>query len=153
MKLGIISDTHGHLDPSIPAIFEGVDHILHAGDIGPYSIISELEQIAPVTAVLGNNDFDLTLRESELVVLGGRKFLVHHIVDARAPSQTIGDRIRQEAPDAVILGHTHKPHAEQRGRTFYFNPGYAGRPRFNLARSVALLHCDDAGLRHEFKSL
>ena len=128
MKLGVISDTHGHLDPRIPAIFEGVEHILHAGDIGPYSILSELERIAPVTAVLGNNDFDLTLRESELVTLGGRKFLIHHIVDALAPARTIGDHLARETPDAVIFGHTHKPYAQQRGRTFYFNPGYAGHP-------------------------
>ena len=153
MKIGVLSDTHGHLDPRIPALFDGVEHILHAGDIGPYSILSELERIAPVTAVLGNNDFDLTLRESEVVTLSGRKFLVHHIVDVRAPAVGLRERIARETPDAVIFGHTHKPHAEQRGRTFYFNPGYAGRPRFNQARSVALIHCDDAGLRHEFKAL
>ena len=153
MKLGVISDTHGHFDPKIPALFDGVEHILHAGDIGPYSIISELERIAPVTAVLGNNDFDLTLRQSELVTLDGRKFLVHHIVDVLVPAEGIGERIAKEAPDAVIFGHTHKPYAGQRGRTFYFNPGYAGRPRFNLARSVALLHLDEGKLRHEFKPL
>lgn len=153
MKIGVISDTHGHLDPKIPALFDGVEHILHAGDIGPYSILSELEGIAPVTAVLGNNDFDLTVRELETVTLAGLKFLVHHIVDVRAPADGLRERIAREAPDAVIFGHTHKAHAEQRGRTFYFNPGYAGRPRFNLARSVALIHCDDAGLRHEFKAL
>ncbi|HAV64105.1 MAG TPA: YfcE family phosphodiesterase, partial [Verrucomicrobiales bacterium] len=56
MRIGVISDTHGYLDPKIPALFQGVEHILHAGDIGYASIILELEQIAPVTAVLGNTD-------------------------------------------------------------------------------------------------
>lgn len=153
MKLGVISDTHGHLDPQIPALFEGVEHILHAGDIGPYSILSELERIAPVTAVLGNNDFDLTVRELEVLTLNGRKFLLHHIVDVRAPAPGVGGPIAREKPDAVIFGHTHKPFAELRGSIFYFNPGYAGRPRFNLSRSVAILHCDSSGIRHEFRSL
>ena len=75
MKIGVISDTHGYFDPRLPALFAGVDHILHAGDIGRYDIISELENIAPVTAVLGNNDYDLTLRETEIVTLDGRKVL------------------------------------------------------------------------------
>ena len=153
MKLGVISDTHGHLDPRIPALFEGVEHILHAGDIGPYSILSDLERIAPVTAVLGNNDFDLTIRDLEILTLNGRKFLLHHIVDVSQPAADLRSRITRETPDAVIFGHTHKPFAEQRGTILYFNPGYAGRPRFNLSRSVAILHCDSAGIRHEFKNL
>jgi predicted phosphodiesterase len=85
--------------------------------------------------------------------LSGRKFLLHHIVDVRAPAAVVGARIASEKPDAVIFGHTHKPFAEHRGAIFYFNSGYAGRPRFNLARSVAILHCDSTGIRHEFRNL
>jgi putative phosphoesterase len=153
MRLGVISDTHGYLDPKIPALFEGVDHILHAGDIGSPTILSDLERIAPITAVLGNNDFDLALGELEIVTLDGRKILLHHIVDLRDPAALIRERIDREKPDVVIFGHTHKPFSEQRGRTFYLNPGYAGGPRFNLSRSVAILHCDATGLRPEFKAL
>ena len=50
MKIGVISDTHGHLDRRVFGLFDGVDHILHAGDIGYPSLILELEAIAPVTA-------------------------------------------------------------------------------------------------------
>jgi len=153
MKIGVISDTHGLFDSQLPALFDGVEHILHAGDIGLGAIIVELEKIAPVTAVLGNNDAGLNFRETEVVLLAGRKFLIHHIVDVRRPADVIRARIAKEAPDAVVFGHTHKPHAEQLDRTLYFNPGYAGRPRFTLVRSVALIHCDEAGLRYEFKSL
>ncbi len=152
MKLGLISDTHGHFDPRIPGLFAGVDHILHAGDIGSARVIQELESIAPVTAVLGNNDFDPTWRETEVVTLGGWKFLAHHIVGLRALAQGIRDRIAREQPDAVVFGHTHQPHEERRGGTLFINPGYAGKPRFGMERSVALLHCD-AALRVEFLPL
>ena len=56
MKIGVISDTHNFFDPKIPELFNGVDHILHAGDVGTAVIRFQLEEIAPVTAVLGNVD-------------------------------------------------------------------------------------------------
>ena len=153
MKIGVISDIHGYLDPKIPELFAGVDHILHGGDIGLPWLILELEQIAPVTAVLGNNDVGLDFRETELAELDGRKFLLHHIVDPRKPADAIQRRIIREGPDVVVFGHTHKPYSETIGRTLYFNPGYAGKPRFNLSRSVALLHSDAKGVRPEFLQL
>ena len=153
MELGVISDTHGYLDPKIPRLFAGVGHILHGGDIGLPWLILELEQIAPVTAVLGNNDTGLDLRETEIAELEGRKFLVHHIVDPRKPAEAIQRRIIREGPDVVVFGHTHKPFCETIGGTLYFNPGYAGKPRFNLARSVAILHSDENGIRPEFLEL
>jgi putative phosphoesterase len=153
MKLGIISDTHGLFDPKLPALFDGVEHILHGGDVGSGEIIVKLEQIAPVTAVLGNNDVGMNLRETEVLGLGGRKFLVHHIVDVRNPADGLRRRLAHEAPDVVVFGHTHKPHAGQLGPTLYFNPGYAGPQRFKLERSVALLHLDDGQVHWEFKAL
>jgi len=153
MKIGVISDTHGHLDPRIATLFDGVEHIMHAGDIGDTSIILQLESIAPVTAVLGNNDATLDFQETEVVLLAGRKFLVHHIVQVRAPDELVRRRIEQEAPDVVVFGHSHKAHCQTIGRTLYLNPGYAGRPRFNQPRSVAVLHCEPAGMRTEFKPL
>src|ERR1041385_1899101 len=153
MKIGVISDTHDHLHPKILELFAGVDHILHGGDIGLPAIIMDLETIAPVTAVLGNNDAYTKFKETEVVRLESRKFLVHHIVDTRSPADPIKRRIIREAPDVVVFGHTHKPHCETIGRTLYFNPGYAGRPRFAMNRSVAILHCDESGVRAEFKDL
>jgi hypothetical protein len=153
MLLGVISDTHGFLDPRIPSFFEGVEHILHGGDIGPASLLRQLEGIAPVTAVLGNTDGGLDVRETEVVELAGRKFLLHHIVDVHEPHETIRRRIEREAPNVVVFGHTHKPHHQNIGGTLFFNPGYAGKPRFNLPRSVALLHCTAEGVQVEFKAL
>ena len=80
MKLGLISDTHGFLDSKLTRIFRGVDHILHAGDIGPDYLIAQLESIAPVTAVLGNNDDSPCFPLTKVVVIGEIKFLVQQIV-------------------------------------------------------------------------
>ena len=153
MKIGAISDTHGHFDPKIPKLFAGVDHILHGGDIGLPWLILELEQIAPVTAVLGNTDVGLDFKETEIAEFDGHKFLVHHIVDPRKPAEAIQRRIIREGPEVVVFGHTHKPFCETIGRTLYFNPGYAGKARFNLTRSVAILHCDTNDIRPEFLEL
>lgn len=150
MKIGVISDTHGHLDPKAARIFNGVDHILHGGDIGSHAVITELEKIAPVTAVLGNNDSGLELRETEITELAGTKFLIHHIVAPDSPAEVIRSRIESAQPDVVVFGHTHRPFCRQIGKTLYFNPGYAGRPRFALERTVALLEVDADGLRPRF---
>ena len=150
MKLGIISDTHGFLDPRIETIFTGVDHILHAGDIGDPIIELELKFIAPVTVVLGNTDLGLPYKETEVVTLADKKFLVHHIVNPRELSDQMEARIRRSRPDAIIFGHTHKPFAETVDGIFFFNPGYAGQPKFGAERSVALLHVDGQAIRHEF---
>lgn len=153
MKIGLISDTHGYFDPRIPELFTGVEHILHAGDIGSLRVIQQLEAIAPVTAVLGNNDFDPTWRETEVVSLGGRKFLVHHIVGMRSLAEGIRDRIARVRPDVVVFGHTHQRHEERRGDTLFLNPGYAGKPRFGMGRSVAVLHLEAQAMRMEFLPL
>lgn len=152
-KIGVLSDTHGHLDPKIPELFAGVDIILHAGDIGLPWLILELEEIAPVTAVAGNTDVGLEYKDTELVELEGRRFLLHHAVDVNAPSDKVKRRIIRENPDVVVFGHTHKRFCETIGQTLYFNPGYAGKPRFNLPRSVAVLTCDDKGMTADYFEL
>src|SRR5256885_15562660 len=150
MKIGVISDTHNLFDPKIPKLFAGVDHILHAGDIGLPWILLELEAIAPVTAVGGNTD-DPALRYKQIAVvkLAERKFLIHHIVNPRQLEDSLKERIAREKPDVVVFGHTHKPFSQTIGGALYFNPCYAGPSRFGMPRSVALVHCDQEGLRTE----
>ncbi len=142
-RIGLISDTHGFLDPSILHHFSGVDHILHGGDIGSGRILAELERIAPVTAVLGNNDLGIAgldhLKETEVVVLAGRRFLIHHIVRPESAAESIGSRFLGERPDVVLFGHTHQPFQQTHDGILFLNPGYSGRPRFQLRRSVATL--------------
>ncbi len=154
MRIGVISDTHNFLDPRIPQLFADVDHILHGGDIGQPGIILALEQIAPVTAVSGNtDDRGFHYRATEVVELAGRKFLVHHIVNPHTLADAIKARLARERPDVVIFGHTHKPFYQSMGDTLFFNPGYAGKPRFGLERSAAILHCGEQGIRAEYLPL
>ena len=154
MRVAVLSDTHNYLDPRIPQLFARVDHILHAGDIGLPAIILQLEQVAPVTAVLGNTDDPgLHYRQTEVVEIAGRKFFVQHIVNPHSPADLLKTRLARERPDVVVFGHTHKPFCETIGGTLFFNPGYAGKPRFGLERTVAILHYDQKGIRTEYLPL
>jgi putative phosphoesterase len=145
MIVGLISDTHGYFDPGLPQVFAGVDHILHAGDIGGQSIIDELSAIAPVTAVLGNNDYDPAYRDTELIELNGCRILVHHIVDRPHPDRTFLKRIISAQAQVVVFGHTHTRYLDREGEVLWINPGYYGKPRPQVLRSVALLELKSTG--------
>lgn len=153
MKIGVISDTHNFFDPKVPKLFEGVAHILHAGDVGAPSITFQLEQIAPVTAVLGNTDSTVSLKETEVIELDGRKFLLHHIINPRALRDAIRERIHREHPAVVVFGHTHEAFEQTIGDILYFNPGYAGKSRFGMPRSVAILDCEGPRIQTRFLEL
>lgn len=153
MKIGVISDTHNYLDPKVPELFKHVEHIIHAGDVGAKSILSELEEIAPVTAVFGNTDSMLPLKEIEVFELGRYKFLLQHIVDPQTPAVLLSNRVQREKPDLIVFGHTHKPFNKTIDGIWYFNPGYAGRTRFGLERTVALLHFQHGNIKPEFLKL
>ena len=153
MLIGLIADTHNHFDPRLPEWLHGVDHILHAGDIGQPRVLMELEAIAPVTAVLGNNDSDPTLRETEVVELGGRRLLVHHIFFPPSPTEALARRIAAAQPDVVVTGHTHQRHCQTIGGRLFINPGYAGAPRPGLVRSLGLLRLNAAAMQVEFRDL
>jgi putative phosphoesterase len=150
VKIGVVADTHGFLDPALLKAWVGVKHILHAGDIGPPALLAHLEALAPVTAIRGNNDPELHLRETEVVQLGGHTLLLHHIVEPGRLAPEVERRAAQAGAGIVVFGHTHKPCAEHHEGRFYFNPGYAGRQRFRLERSAALLHLEPGRIRHEF---
>lgn len=140
MKIGLISDTHGLLRPEALAALAGCDHILHAGDIGKPGILDALRQIAPLTAVRGNNDEGLAwaaeLPERVELELGGVGIHLVHQAD-QVPSHL------PEAIRVVVIGHSHKPLIETRDRRLWINPGSAGPRRFKLPISVGLLHVRD----------
>ena len=152
-KIGVISDTHGFLDPRVEKIFQGVDHILHAGDIGDPIIELELKFIAPVTTVLGNNDTGMDFPLTAVRKFAGKTFLLQHIVWPPAPRPELRERIAKEKAEVVVFGHTHKALAETINGIFFFNPGYAGKPRLGAERSVAILHFDRGEMRPEFIAL
>ena len=153
MRIGLISDTHGFLDPRLPRIFRGVEHILHAGDIGPDHLIAQLESIAPVTAVLGNTDASTLYRLTETIALGGRKFLIHHIVSPHALTNELQGRLARDRSDIILFGHTHQQFNQVINGVWFLNPGYAGKPKSGAARSVALLEGDAEEMQVEFIGL
>ena len=141
IRIGVIADTHGLFDPAVRRHFRGVDHIVHAGDIGDRSVIEQLEQIAPVTAVLGNVDDDQCGFPSEAVIeLAGRRIAIRHVLYEGGKLTKDGRAfLDHERPDICVFGHTHQPKREWSGDTLLFNPGSAGPKRFSLPRGIGRL--------------
>ncbi len=146
MRVGVISDTHGLLRPQAVTALQGVDHILHAGDVGDPAILDHLAAIAPLTVIRGNIDRQgrcAELPSTEAIELAGYLvYLVHAIGDLDIKPEAAGIR-------AVIYGHSHKPVIETRNGVLYLNPGSAGPRRFSLPITLALLHLDANGIRSE----
>ena len=142
MRIGVISDTHGLFDRSITRHFAGVEHILHAGDIGPGDVLAQLERIAPVTAVSGNVDgFDASgIPVEQTVELAGHRVAIYHrLYEGGRLTREGMDVLARIRPALCVYGHTHKPKAEWRDGVLLFNPGSAGPKRFRLPRAVGLL--------------
>jgi len=140
MRLGIIADTHGLLRAEVFDRFAGVEHILHAGDIGDEAILEELGAVAPVTAVWGNTDgWEIRGRVPEIarVELGGARIVVIHGQQWGSPNPA---RAAEGFPDAdlVVFGHSHRAEIERVDAVLAVNPGSAGPVRFGVAPSVAL---------------
>ena len=153
MQIGIISDTHGHVPNAVHNALAGVDHILHAGDVGPMDVITELETIAPVSAVLGNTDYAIQLPQTRIETFVGQKFLIHHIVDLPVPSKLVRIAMADEKPNVVVFGHTHMPCNDQHNGILFLNPGSASNPRGGSAPSVAIVKCNEAVLNVKFVAL
>lgn len=135
MLIGVISDTHGLLRPEAVAALQGVERILHAGDIEDPNTLEELSAIAPVTAVRGNCDggplAHLPLTEA-LELEGVNIFMIHILDDLDFNPQRAGFQV-------VIFGHSHQPRVQETAGVLYLNPGSAGPRRFKLPVSLALL--------------
>ncbi len=136
MLIGVISDTHGLLRPEALAALTGVEHILHAGDVGDFGIVDALRRIAPVTAIRGNVDVwgnCTELPATDFVELGGKIFyLVHSVHDLDINPVVAGVAV-------VVSGHSHRSVIETRDGVLYLNPGSAGPRRFQLPVTVALV--------------
>jgi putative phosphoesterase len=145
VRLGIISDTHGLLRPEVFEVFRDVDQILHAGDIGPAHILTELEAIAPVLAVFGNTDgFEVRTRVPEVIEIRieGSDFLLVHGHQLGVPTpETLAKR--WPVAEVIIYGHTHKPLLTILDQVVtVMNPGGAGPRRFDLPASVGIMELE-----------
>jgi hypothetical protein len=141
--IGVISDTHGLLRPEALATLGGVEHILHAGDVGDPAILDALRAIAPLTAIRGNVDtFGVCARlpATELVELGGQSvYLLHNLQALDLDPSAAGISI-------VISGHSHQPKIEHRKGVLFFNPGSAGPRRFSLPVSLGTMEISAAAI-------
>lgn len=143
MLVGLISDTHGLLRPEVFPALEGVELILHAGDVGGQSILDELSAIAPVRAVFGNTDApgERGLKARQELDIQGVSIHVSHGHEAGSP--TAEKLLARYTADVIVFGHTHKPLIERRGTRLVVNPGAAGTRRFDLKPSVARMTVED----------
>lgn len=152
---GIISDTHGRIPPAAFEALDGVDRILHAGDVGPAELLAELEAVAPVTAVHGNMDGP-ELRErlpaEALVEAGGRTLVLMH-GDALPDQEAASFRAARPEADVIIHGHTHRARVDRDETPWVVNPGSAGAPRRGERPSVAILRVDGGVVRVDIVSL
>jgi putative phosphoesterase len=145
MRLGVIADTHGLLRPEVFTAFAEVDHILHAGDIGPPELLSELQAVAPVTAVYGNTDgaeLRRMLPQVATLRLDGFDVVVTHGDQLGSPTP---QGLNAAFPDAqiIVYGHTHRPLLTVVDVVVtVMNPGGAGPRRFNLPPSVGILELE-----------
>ena len=138
MLVGLISDTHGLMRAEALAALADVEMILHAGDVGSFAVLRELQGIAPVHAVVGNTDDPiLGLPPQVHLTLDGLKIHMSHGHETGSP--TPDSLVKRYSADVIIYGHTHKPLITTRGRTLVINPGAAGPRRFHLQPSVGLL--------------
>jgi putative phosphoesterase len=148
--IGVISDTHGLLRPAAIEALRGVEHILHAGDVGDASILDSLRNLAPVTAIRGNIDVGgpcSHLPATEVVTLHGHTFYMLHdrlVLDLDPAAAGFS---------AVLSGHSHKPLIEWRQGVLYMNPGSAGPRRFSLPVSIGLVAIGADGLQPRLVTL
>jgi putative phosphoesterase len=145
MRLGVISDTHGLLRPEVFEAFAEVDHILHAGDVGPLQLIDELEALAPVTAVYGNTDGEEIRRrfpQVAMIELDGFDIVVTHGDQLGSPTP---EGLNAAFPQAqiIVYGHTHRPLLTVVDVVVtVMNPGGAGHRRFGLPPSVGIMELE-----------
>ena len=150
IRIGLISDTHNLLRPEARTALKGVDHIIHAGDICDAQVLAELEAIAPVTAVRGNNDrgsWAEGLQERVRVEFGGvRVYIVHDLQDLDVAPETAGIKV-------VVSGHSHRPLMKMENGVLYMNPGSAGPRRFSLPISIGFLEIAEGRAKGRLQTL
>ncbi len=137
MKIGIISDTHNLLRPEVLSALNGCETILHAGDICRQEIVDELEKLAPVYVVRGNNDKEWAEHIPfylDFELAGLRVFMTHKKTD-------FPDDLSPY--DLVVFGHSHKYSESHQDRTLLLNPGCCGPRRFNQPITFAILETED----------
>ncbi len=147
-KIGLISDTHGHLDERVFKHLESVDEIWHAGDIGTLDVLDELRKFKPTRAVFGNidgSDLRIETKEFEVFQVENKKVLIVHI--AGKPfryNQKAHARILAEKPDIVVCGHSHicLVQFDKNINALWMNPGACGIKGFHKVMTLLRFEID-----------
>jgi putative phosphoesterase len=137
--IGLVSDTHGLVRPEVFSALEGVELILHAGDVGGADVLTELRTIAPVRAVHGNTDSPGEPDLAAEIGLRVEGLTVHVSHGHELGRPTVERLLHRYDADVIVYGHTHRPLIERSGARLVVNPGAAGPKRFDLKPSVARL--------------
>jgi uncharacterized protein len=149
-RVGLISDTHGLLRPEAVAFLRGSDFIVHAGDIGDADVLRDLEAVAPVTVVRGNNDkgsWAESIAETEVLQVGDVFiYVLHNVAELDLDPVAAGFQV-------VVSGHSHRPSVEERDGVLYVNPGSSGPRRFKLPIAVAELEVAGRSVRAKLVEL
>ena len=147
--IGILSDTHSYWDDRYALHFKGCDEIWHAGDIGDYSIIERLQEVAPVVrAVRGNIDSGTVARrcsEVEVFEVEGLRVMLRHIAGYPGRYNAgIPAAIRAERIGLLVCGHSHilKVMPDARLGHLHINPGAAGQAGWQQVRTLIRLTID-----------
>lgn len=156
VRVALVADTHGYLDPRIAVVVKSCDVALHGGDIGNAEILGQLQpRVGRVFAVLGNNDVaqkwpdaqrDLLFRiplEAHIALPGGELVLVH---GHRQPAARRHERLRERYPQAraICYGHSHVLVDDRDHLPWVINPGAAGRARTFGGPSCMVLTATEA---------
>ncbi|UXI66902.1 metallophosphoesterase family protein [Tahibacter amnicola] len=154
MRVLIVADTHGLIDPRIVALAAGCDQVAHAGDVGSAAVLGDLRNACPrVAAVCGNNDvpakwagaersiLDQLPQVAELSLPGGVLVIVHGDTFP-AKSRHAGMRMRYPAARAIAYGHSHRIIIDDNVLPWVINPGAAGRTRTYGGPSGLILEAD-----------
>ena len=148
-RIGVISDTHGHLPKQVYEFFENVDLIIHAGDIGSEDVLDELETFKTTKAVYGNIDgFDLINRLNKLEVFeyAGLRFMLTHIGGyPKRYERGIEAEIQKHRPDIFIAGHSHilKVIYDDKHSLLHINPGASGRTGIHKVATLVRFEIED----------
>jgi len=130
VRIGVLSDSHGYLDPHVLELFAGVTHNIHAGDVMDPAILPALEAVAPVTAVAGNLDDPAVVGDLPREVTGevdGVRFVVGH-KPKRLLNRIVRGKLSLADFDLVVWGHEHVPSATWVDGVLHLNPGTASSP-------------------------
>lgn len=153
MRIGIVSDTHLHRRTKLPEALTqglmGVDLLLHLGDWISEWVADELEAIAPLNGVAGNNDgpeIEARFGRKKLLRVGNTTFgLIHGDGFGKTTEQRAFEAFRGELVSAVLFGHSHVPYAERRDGILLFNPGSPTDKRRQPRYSYGIIELQNDG--------